>query len=360
MVNAFSSNRNVFALVNLWAQTSLFWRFQVAGWAIFVIVTFPLKCLLFGGEEIAAIITAVRDGSSFILTLALRQIYRNFWTDDIGRMIALIVLSCALAGLLQGGFLLLLNPVVTSAAELNITKAKEFDVLYERTGLLYAWSFLYFGIRHAIEGIKRELRLALIETEKREAQLRMLRAQMNPHFLFNTLSTIRARVEKAEPRLGVMVQSLADFLRFSLDHSDDDFIPLGREYDAARNYLEVERSRLREKLEFHCEIDERARSIPVPGIILQPLVENAVKYGWETCAPPLRISIHIACLDATTLQITVANTGEWTEPIAREKTSHLGLQNLRRRLKLLYPDKHRVDIATTSEWVTITLSIPIL
>lgn len=355
-----TKNRNVFALINLWAQTSLFWRFQVAGWAIFVIVTFPLKCLIFGGEETAVIISAVRDGSSFMLTLALRQIYRNFWTDDIGRMIGLIVVSCALAGLLQGGFLLLLNPWVTSAAELNITRAKEFDVLYERTGLLYAWSFLYFGIRHAIEGIKRELRLALIETEKREAQLRMLRAQMNPHFLFNSLSTIRARVEKADPRLGIMVQSLADFLRFALDHSDDDLIPLGREYDAARNFLEVEKARLRDKLEFRFDIDERARAIPVPGIILQPLVANAVKYGWETCQPPLRIRVSIACLDVMTLQITVANTGEWTNPVPREKTSHLGLQNLRRRLELLYPGKHRVDLTTSSGWVTITLSLPIL
>lgn len=93
----------MFALISLWAQTSLFWRFQLLGWAIFVVVTFPLKCVLFGGEETAVIVTAVRDGSSFVLTLALRQIYRNFWKDDVGHMIGLIVLSCALAGLIQGG-----------------------------------------------------------------------------------------------------------------------------------------------------------------------------------------------------------------------------------------------------------------
>jgi LytS/YehU family sensor histidine kinase len=68
----------------------------------------------------------------------------------------------------------------------------------------------------------------------------------------------------------------------------------------------------------------------------------------------------VVCLDATTLQITVANTGEWTEPVPREKTSHLGLQNLRRRLELLYPGRHRMDITAASGWVRIILSLPIL
>lgn len=344
----------------IWKRLPVFWRFQLAGWTAFVIVTFPLKCVLFGGPDTAVIISAVRDGSSFLLTLALRRIYRAYWTDEIGRMAALIVISCALAGLLQGGFLLLLSPVVSSAAELNITKAKEFDVLYERTGLLYAWSFLYFGIRHAIEGVQRDLRLSLIESEKRQAQLQMLRSQMNPHFLFNALNSIQVNVERVNADLGRMVQSLSDFLRFSLDHSHNDFIPLGREFDAMRSYLQVEKIRFRNKLEFHCEMDEQARDVLVPGIILQPLVENAVKYGRDTSEPPLRITVHIARRDATTLQVAVSNSGEWLEPAPRDKESHLGLQNLRRRLGLIYPEKYALDIASHDGWVTITILIPIL
>ena len=316
--------------------------------------------MLAGSVTGALMLCAVRDGSSFLLTLGIRQIYRKFWSNEIGRMVALIVVTCAVAGLLQNGFVVLFRSFVSSEAEFHLTHSKAFDVFYERTGLLFGWSFLYFGIRHAIEGIQRDLRLALIESEKHQAQLQMLRSQMNPHFLFNALNSIQVNVEKVNADLGRMVQSLADLLRFSLDHSQDDFIPLGREFDAMRDYLVIEKIRFRDKLEFHCEIDEQVRAVPVPGIILQPLVENAVKYGRDTSEPPLRISVHVTRRDAATLQITVINSGQWQDPKPREKESHLGLENLHRRLGLIYPGKHRLDIDHRDGWVTITLCLPIL
>ncbi len=343
----------------LWSRLPLFWRFQLAGWGAFIAVTFPLKLVLFGSVAAAAIIFVVRDGSSFLLTLVLYRIYRAYWSGDIGRMSALIIGSCGVAGLLQAGLFLWFQPFTSNAGELTFTHPSHFSVFYERTGLLCAWSFLYFGIRHALEGVRRELRLALIESEKRQAQLQMLRAQINPHFLFNALNSVHANVYGINAGLARMIQSLADFLRFSLDHSRDDFIPIGREFDAMLDYLEVEQMRFRGGLEFHCEMDEMARESLVPGIILQPLVENAIKYGRETSGPPLRIRVNIVCPDPATLQITVSNSGRWQEPVPREKESHLGLQNLRRRLGLLYPDKHRLDINHCDEWVTISIRIPV-
>ncbi|MBN8710208.1 MAG: hypothetical protein BGO12_19945 [Verrucomicrobia bacterium 61-8] len=342
------------------SHISLFWRFQLAGWAVFVAVTFPLKIMLAGSLTDALILCAVRDGSSFFLTLGLRRIYGAFWSNDVGRMVAVIVVSCSVAGLLQNGFFFLLHSFVSSEGEFRFAHSKAFDVLYERTGLLFGWSFLYFGIRHAVEGVQRDLRLALIESEKRQAQLQMLRSQVNPHFLFNALNSIQVNVESVNADLGRMVQSLSDFLRFSLDHSHNDFIPLGREYDAMRSYLQVEKIRFRNKLEFHCEIDEQTRAVLVPGIILQPLVENAVKYGRDTSEPPLRITVQVARRDVAMLKISVSNSGEWLEPAPREKESHLGLQSLRDRLGLIYPEKYSLNIASQDGWVTITILIPVL
>jgi len=344
----------------LWLRLPLFWRFQLAGWGAFVAITFPLKLVLFGSVADAMLVSVVRDGSSFLLTLALHRIYRAYWSGRLGHMSALIIASCAVAGLLQAGFFLMFRPFASDAGELTFNHPSHFSVFYERTGLLCAWSFLYFGILHVLEGVRRELRLALIESEKRQAQLQMLRAQINPHFLFNALNSVHANVCGINAGLGCMIQSLADFLRFSLDHSRDDFIPIGREFDAMRDYLEVEQMRFRGGLEFHCEINEDAREALVPGIILQPLVENAIKYGRETSGSPLRIRVNVACLDPAMLQITVRNSGRWQEPAFREKESHIGLQNLRRRLGLLYPNKHRLDITHCDGWVTISIRIPAL
>ena len=304
-------------------------------------------------------LTLVRDGTSFLLTLGLRAIYRTSWSNKGLRITVLIIVACSIGGILQYLAVSLLRPYMTAVSEIRFTHPMIFDIFYERTGLLFAWSFLYCGIRYALKSTQQELRLALIESESRQAQLQMLRAQVNPHFLFNALNSIRSNIESANAELGKMVQSLSDFLRFSLDHSHDDFIPLGREFDAMRDYLAVEKVRFRDKLEFHCEIDERAREVLVPGIILQPLVENAVKYGRETSEPLLRVNVHVARRDGTTLEITVRNSGEWLEPASREKETHLGLQNLRRRLGLIYPDKYRLEITPRDGWVTITIYLPI-
>lgn len=188
----------------------------------------------------------------------------------------------------------------------------------------------------------------------------MIRAQTSPHFLFNALNTIRAGVEEVTPALGRLVQSLSDFLRFSLDHTQSDLISLGREFDAMRDYLAVEKSRFGDSLEFACEIAPSLRESLVPGIILQPLVENAIKYGQETSESPLKLTVRITAPDARTIRMEVSNSGHWLEPQAREKESHLGLQNLRHRLELLYPDRHGLDITEADGWVRVRLEIPAL
>jgi two-component system LytT family sensor kinase len=218
--------------MGMWSKLPLFWRFQLLGWGVFVIVTFPLKFVLTGSMAGALILCLVRDGSSFLLTLGMRWIYRAFWSKGGLRMAALIVLSCSIGGLLQYAFLFLIRPVITSESEFHLTRSLALSAFYERTGLLFAWSFLYFGIRHAIDGIQNELRLALIESEKRQAQLQMLRFQMNPHFLFNALNAIQSEVGQFSISLKKCVKALAGYLRFSLDHSADEFLPLGAEYDA--------------------------------------------------------------------------------------------------------------------------------
>jgi two-component system, LytTR family, sensor kinase len=151
----------------------------------------------------------------------------------------------------------------------------EFSLFYERTALLVCWSLLYVGIKQMRDGMERELRLSLVESEKRGAELKLLRAQMNPHFLFNSLTSIEAGMGKQLPNVRGMVQALADYLHYSLTHRNDDFVPMGEEYGALMGYLTLEKARLDGKLNIDCQIDNEARKALVPGIILQPLVENA-------------------------------------------------------------------------------------
>jgi two-component system, LytTR family, sensor kinase len=343
----------------LWSHLPLFWRFQLAGWAAFVLLTLPLKVALIGTISGALLLSVIRDGSSLALTLIMRVIYRRFLREQNRhhRTILLVSIVCLAGGLLQTGFFLLFHDVFPLEEEVLFITSVEFSVFYERTGLLAGWSLLYIGIKQMRDGMERELRLSLAESEKRGAELKLLRAQMNPHFLFNSLTAIEAGLGKQLPNVSDMVQALAGYLHYSLTYRNDDFVPMGEEYDALMGYLTLERARLDGKLNIDCHIDNEARKALVPGIILQPLVENAIKYGRETSPYPLRLRLHVSRADPD-LQMEVSNSGHWIEKDKNRTSGGVGLENLQRRLALLYPGQHRMEINKKEDSVLVRICIP--
>ena len=213
------------------------------------------------------------------------------------------------------------------------------------------WMLLYFGIK----SIKLH---AEIEREFQQSELKLLRSQVNPHFLFNALATIMA-VRKDEALVSQVTQSLADYLRFSLaQESQDQFKhPLGQELTALENYLLVEKIRFQEKLETRIAVSEAAYAAQVPTALIQPLLENAIKYGQKTSPPPLCIAIE-ARLSAGRLLLMVENTGHWVEPHGPQSIG-LGIANLRKRLHLLYGDQAELTFDRTATTVRAQVSLPV-
>ena len=351
---------NVGNLRAIWSRLPLFWRFQLAGWAAFVPLTFPLKVMLAGTIPGAVLLSVIRDGSSFVLTLAMWVIYRRVLREQnrYRVIVPIVTVVCLTAGLLQTGFVLLFHDIFPLEKEVFLITSVEFSLFYERTAILVCWSLLYVGIKQMRDGMERELRLTLVESEKRGAELKLLRAQMNPHFLFNSLTCIEAGLGRQLPNVRGMVQALADYLHYSLTHRNDELVPMGEEYDALMGYLALERARLDGKLNIDCQIDDEARKALVPGIILQPLVENAVKYGRETSPSPLQLRLHVL-RSGPELQIEVSNSGRWIEIDKNHRTGGgVGLENLQRRLALLYPDQHRMEIKRNEDSVSVRICIP--
>lgn len=217
------------------------------------------------------------------------------------------------------------------------------------------WIALYFGINYFIETSSGHLRLVLLESETRESELRLLRAQVNPHFLFNSLNSIIAEAERPE-RVIEITQVLADFLRFSLSQ-DGNMHPLGEEFDALESYLRVEKIRFEERFEYTLEADIAARNQPVPYALVQPLLENAVKYGMQTSPRLLRVALR-ARLDAAKLVIEVENSGQWVAA-GNGTSTGIGLANLRRRLELLYGSHAAVTPVLKPAGVILRVTLPI-
>jgi len=340
-------------------KTSLFWRFQLGGWLVFSIFSFPLKWVILENIPGSIAISLYRDGLGFLLTLGMRKIYRRVQGEKVSKLqlAGLVMLVSLIGGLVLTFFSLAFHHLFAFEEEKIFTNAVTFAIFYFRTGLCLCWSLLYFGIKQSRESVERELRLAREQSERREAELQMLRAQINPHFLFNALNTILFALEKQKQGVAKMVQSLADYLNYSLMHKNDDFVLLGEECDALMDYLALEKARLGETLNMACQIDPGTRTARVPGVLLQPLVENAIKFSRETANPPFIVRLNIS-RDDSGLLIEVCNTGRWIIPDPHRASGGVGLENIRQRLNWLYPGQHALDIVPEEGWVAVRIRIP--
>ncbi len=341
------------------SKIPMFWRFQLGGWLAFTVFSFPSKWVVLETIPASVLVSLYRDGLGFLITIGMREIYRRCYHDKISKvgLFGLVAGVSLVSGLILTLFSLAFHKFLDFDAEKTFTPPVIFGIFYFRTGLCLGWSLLYFGIKLLMERLDRDRSLAVSQAAEKDAELQMLRAQMNPHFLFNALTMIQAGLTRSPETLRPVVQSLSDYLSFSLSHRDKSLIPVGEEYDALVAYLAVEKARFRDELEIDCQIDLAAREVPVPGILLQPLLENAIGYGRMTSPKPLRLRMHVSKLPAGSLLIEVANTGSWVEEEDVRKFGGVGLGNVRKRMALLYPDRHRINVKTDNGWVTVRIEI---
>ncbi|PZQ57337.1 MAG: hypothetical protein DI570_19850 [Phenylobacterium zucineum] len=199
-----------------------------------------------------------------------------------------------------------------------------------------SWCALYFAIRYEEELKEKNLRLVSAQALAMDAQNRMLRYQINPHFLFNTLNALSSLIlAKENERAERVVLSLSSFLRHTLEKELPDKAPLADEIEAQRQYLLIEQARFEDRLNYVEDIPVELRDVLAPSLILQPLVENAVKYGVARSNAPVTIQIR-AEADGGRLRLTVTDDGASTNGAQAPPKLGLGLENVRRRLDLIY------------------------
>jgi two-component system, LytTR family, sensor kinase len=225
--------------------------------------------------------------------------------------------------------------------------------------VLLLWSFFFLVAAHWQDEQAQTEQLLRAAALAHEARLRMLRYQLNPHFLFNALNSIGALAEEAPHRIQRMVGELSGFLRYSLLDPERLEVSLGGEMRAVAHYLEVEKVRFEDDLDVQVDVDSAAAERLVPAFLVLPLVENAIKHGRRTSAMPLRVRV-AGRVEAGALYIEVQNTGRFEDatrvrdPLAGTGT---GLRNLRQRLAAHYPGRHRLDVHEEDGWVHARIRI---
>lgn len=196
-----------------------------------------------------------------------------------------------------------------------------------------------------------------LEARLATARLQSLKLQLRPHFLFNALNTVTALIGVDARRAERMVTGLAELLRLSLRTSEEQEVPLERELDILEHYLDIERERFQERLQVHVRVTSDARRALVPNLILQPLVENAIRHGIAPRAAGGAVTVDASRQDDM-LRILIADDGVGVRPDA-ERREGVGLGNTRARLRHLYADRHRfIPRAGPTGGFVVEIAIP--
>ena len=227
--------------------------------------------------------------------------------------------------------------------------------------VLAAWSALYYAINFFLKLEQQTEQLGRLEAQSSAAQLAMLRYQLNPHFLFNTLNSISTLVLlKQTERANMMLSRLSSFLRYTLANEPTAQVPLAQEVETLKLYLEIEKMRFEARLRAHFDIDPAAAGTRLPSLLLQPLVENAIKYAVTPQEEGADIAV-TARLVGDAVRIAVTDTGPGlNEPAHGSTTSTgVGLANIRDRLAQAYGPRHRFEAQPREEGgFVVTIEIP--
>lgn len=320
--------------------TNSLWKWQVIGWLLYFLLMFLTFLPRDSNESIGYIfvIKSFRSLVGFSLSCLLWLIYRNIINShSMGKTVFIIFISSALFGVVWTVLETLL--FWTTLADYDLLYSLQFKprVALTYTVTLLAWSAIYFGIEYWKQVQVEHQNVLQAKILAETAQLDMLRYQVNPHFLFNALNSIRASISPDNPAPKQMITQLSEFLRHSLMSNDKNQNTLSEEFEAVENYLAIEKIRFEEALEVEMHIDEAAKQFMIPSFLLNPLVENAIKHGFQAGPEVLKIQVS-AVLENNRLVIVVKNSGNLNVKKTDEKEK-IGLNNVQARLKKQLPDK---------------------
>ena len=335
------------------ARLPWYWIFQLAGWnflPLLMVAMTPsaqrtLAALAIGYWGVAA-------------GLLISHLWRRFLKRRIQARVRVSWKTIALA-------LPLLSAVHTTVQLVGYFVIKPFGevrnagwlpgALLFWWGVYLVWTIFYMLVAYLRRNARLEAEALQLQLSAREAELRALQAQVNPHFFFNSMNSVRALVYQDQDAAAQMIDQLASVMRYALQSGHHDTVPLAAEIEAVQAYLAIEKIRFEERLRIAIDIGPGMDAVRIPPMTLQTLVENAVKYGVE--ASPTGSDIRIrAWRDADqVVRIDIANHGALA-PFT--DSTRVGLANTRQRLALILGAGARLDLTEDGGWVRATMTVP--
>lgn len=337
-----------------------FWIAQLSGWSLATLLNALINLLL---NPHPGLIQAnlLATGTGLLITLLYREVIHQLgWRERSLRALILPILGSV--------------PIVTAVwaitfailcqlfhTYLNIPSLPFFQyfagVFFNGNLIILIWVTSYFAYQYFSRFSQAEVEKWKMTAIAREAQLGALKAQINPHFMFNALNNIRALILEDPSRSREMITHLSELLRYNFSATEQQLVSLENELEIVESYLELISIQYENRLQAKIEYPSDLTDVQVPPMIIQLLVENAVKHGVALSPTGGKIFVNVEKVDHL-IHITVRNTGYLNNANRIEDPSGVGLANIRDRLRLLYDQDAHLSVVEHNGWVKACVIIP--
>jgi two-component system LytT family sensor kinase len=341
-----------------------FWTFQITGWVLFC--TYDIwSNPLFTGSWSFFFFWFRSMIILFLLTLLLRIISKWFY-NNTHRLLNYLIFAF-ISSFIFSYLWMEIREFISVTFDNNEVLSKIPIYTHNRISIIFlyrilfsawvflVWNLLYFGIKYwqdlFTERVK--TREAMILAQK--AQLQMLRNQLNPHFLFNSLNSIQGLVYENPGLADSMISELSEFLRYSLQYNTRTLVSVNEELEILKKYLSIEKIRYEERLVYNINADKNLHDREIPSFITQPLVENSIKHGLSGNPAGIKILINVYSLN-NYLTIEVADTGTLSSDNWSPGT---GIKNIKERLEKMYPGRNSFSLLEEEGMVKAKIQIPL-
>jgi len=331
---------------NLKKREAIYWSAQIFGWSTYVLLA-AIRGYLLDALNLGLLKFLI---TTFILGILLSHIYRSFiiWQKWDAKPLPSLIVRVLFSNIIIGFVFTLLQAGISDLFFLENKKLlvppfeDVFFLAINWIVIFILWSAIYFAVKFLRNYRSEEIKNLKYEALKHEVELNNLKSQLNPHFMFNSMNSIRALIDEEPNSAKDAVTQLSNLLRSSLLTGKKKFIPLAEELKLVKDYLALEKIRYEERLQTQIDINPELLFCMIPPLMLQTLVENSIKHGISTLPEGGKLIVE-GQKEEGFYELSVINSGNYN-PMENHSSTKVGLQNTKKRLKLLYGNHSKFSI----------------
>ncbi|MCJ7552459.1 MAG: histidine kinase [Ignavibacteriaceae bacterium] len=345
-------------------RKKLYWLSQICGWSLFVLVNL---IIISNYQDIPLeriIVWIILGFLGIIITHFLRSVIRkNGWLDlPLKKIIPRVLISSLIAAIIIYALTTCFSIILGSFRSEEYRWISSVAGIINLSGISLVWTLIYFSLHYLENYQKAEIESLIWESAVKDFEIKTLKAQLNPHFMFNAMNSIRALIEEDPESAKIVITKLSNILRYSLKIERTETVTLEDEIKTIKDYLDLEKIRFEERLKYSLNISPDSTKVEIPPMMIQTLIENGIKHGISKQTNGGEVSL-ITTVDSTNggskLKIEIRNTGKLNDDQLRSSRG-FGIANTKHRLSLLFGEEASFSIKNENEsTVLCEIIIPI-